>query len=67
MADYDVNSLLGIGTAPAKEPVQEPKQTKTRPKKQTKPKKADARKTTATSDDFVVPKRELYSRRPTTN
>lgn len=55
MADYDVNSLLGIGTAPAKEPVQEPKQTKT------KPKKADARK--ITSDGFVVPKRELYSRR----
>lgn len=61
MANYDVNSLLGIGTAPAKEPVQEPKQTKTKPKKQTKPKKADARK--ITSDGFVVPKRELYSRR----
>ena len=63
MADYDVNSLLGRGTAPAKEPVQEPKQTKTRPKKQAKPKKADARKTTAPSDGFIVPKRELYSRR----
>lgn len=63
MADYDVNSLLGIGTAPAKEAVQEPKQKKAGPKKQTKQKKADARKTTKSSEDFIVPKRELYSRR----
>lgn len=63
MADYDVNSLLGIGPAPATEDVQEPKSTKTRPKKQTKPKKADTRKKATPSKDFIVPKRELYSRR----
>lgn len=64
MADYDVNSLLGIGTGPAKEADQEPKQPKARPMKQAKPKKKnDARKTPAPADKFVVPKRELYSRR----
>lgn len=63
MADYDVNSLLGIGTEPAKEPVQEPKQTKTRPKKQTKPKTPGTTKTAPSTGKFIVPKRELYSRR----
>ena len=63
MADYDVNSLLGIGTGPAKEDDQEPKQTKARPKKQASRQENAKRKTPAPADKFVVPKRELYSRR----
>lgn len=63
MTDYDVNSLLGIGTESAKAPDQEPKQTKARQKKTTKPKKAEAKKATPPADGFIVPKRERYSRR----
>ena len=63
MADYDVNALLGIGTEPAKEPAQEEEKPKTRPKRKQSSKKTNAKKATPTSDKFIVPKRELYSRR----
>ena len=64
MADYDVNALLGIGTEPAKEPAQEEAKPKTRPKRKQTAKKTDTKKKTkASSDTFVVPKRELYNRR----
>lgn len=69
MADYDVNSLLGISTEPIKEPKKADRPTakkESRPKgKQSTPAKGKdgTRKSRKSAGSFTVPKRELYDRR----